>query len=160
MALIVEDGTGKTDANAYVSEADCTAYLSARGKSITGNKEQAIIKATDFMMQKYRGRWQGIKKTQAQALDWPRYDVVVDGYSVESDIVPNEVKNACCELAFRADTEDLMADLTQGVKREKIDVIEVEYDTSSSQQKRYAAVESILGPYLTGASNMVRLQRV
>lgn len=160
MALIVEDGTGKADANAYVSEADCTAYLAARGKLIAGDKEQAIIKATDFMMQKYRGRWQGIKKTQAQALDWPRYDVVVDGYSVASDIVPNEVKIACCELAFRAETEDLMPDLTQGVKREKIDVIEVEYDTNSSQSKRFNAVDSILSPYLTGASNMMRLQRV
>jgi hypothetical protein len=160
MALIVEDGTGLANANSYVSEAECTAYLAARGKTIAGTKEVAIIKAMDFMRQKYRGRWQGIKKTDAQALDWPRYDVLVDGYSVLSTIVPVEVKNACCELAFRADTEDLMADLTQGVKREKIDVIEVEYDTSSSQQKRYAAVESILGPYLTGASNMVRLQRV
>jgi hypothetical protein len=160
MALIVEDGTGKPDANSYVSEAECTAYLAARGKAIAGSKEVAIIKAMDFMRQNYRGRWQGIKKTDAQALDWPRYDVVVDGYSVLSTIVPIEVKNACCELAFRADTEDLMPDLTQGVKREKIDVIEVEYDTSSSQQKRFNAVTSMLGPYLTGSTTMVRLQRV
>lgn len=160
MALIVEDGTGKADANSYVSEAECTAYLAARGKTIAGSKEVAIIKAMDFMRQNYRGKWQGSKKTQTQALDWPRYGVEVDCFSVSSDIVPAEVKNACCELAFRADTEDLMADLKQGVKRKKIDVIEVEYDTSSPQQKRFAAVESILGPYLTGASNMVRLQRV
>lgn len=160
MALIVEDGTGKGDANAYVSTADLDAYLSLRGKSIASGKEEAIIKATDYMMQKYRGNWRGIKKTSTQALDWPRYDIVVDGYSLDSNIIPKDVKNACCELAYRAASDDLYSDLTQGVIREKIDVIEVEYDQSTPQVKRFVAVDAMLRPYLNNTGYVVGLVRV
>jgi hypothetical protein len=100
------------------------------------------------MRQAYRSRWQGVKVDEDQALDWPRYDVVVEGYVIASNIVPAEVKNACAELALRASEGDLLADQSQGVIREKVGQIEVEYDRSSPQQARYSAVESMLAPYL------------
>lgn len=154
MSLIVEDGTIVPGAESLTSVAEATAYHAARGNAAWAAlatdtiREQCLRKGTDFMRQAYRSRWQGVKVDEDQALDWPRYDVVVEGYAIDSDIVPTEVKNACAELALRASAGDLLADQSQGVIREKVGQIEVEYDRSSPQQARYSAIESLLAPYL------------
>ena len=154
MSLIVEDGSVVTGAESYISVADATTYNTARGNAawaaLTTDalREAALRKATDFMRQVYRSRWQGYKVNEDQALDWPRYDVEVEGYAVDSDIVPTEVKNACAELALKASAAELNPDLTQGVAREKVGQIEVEYDKASPQFTRYRAIDALLSPYL------------
>ncbi len=154
MALIVETGSGKSDSESYISVADATTYHTARGNAAWAAlatdalREAALRKATDFMRQVYRSRWQGYKVNEDQALDWPRYDVEVEGYAVDSDIVPTEVKNACAELALKASAAELNPDLTQGVAREKVGQIEVEYDKASPQFTRYRAIDALLSPYL------------
>ena len=154
MSLIVEDGSVVTGAESYISVADATTYHTARGNAawaaLTTDalREAALRKATDFMRQVYRSRWQGYKVNEDQALDWPRYNVEVEGYAVDSDIVPTEVKNACAELALRASAAELNPDLTQGVAREKVGQIEVEYDKASPQFTRYKAIDALLSPYL------------
>ena len=154
MALIVEDGSGKSDSESYISVADASTYHAARGNTAWAAlatdalREAALRKATDFMRQVYRSRWQGYKVNEDQALDWPRYYVEVEGYAIDSDIVPTEIKNACAELALRASAADLNPDLTQGVAREKVGQIEVEYDKASPQFTRYKAIDAILSPYL------------
>ena len=164
MSLIVEDGTIVPGAESLTSVADATAYHAARGNAAWAAlatdtiREQCLRKGTDFMRQAYRSRWQGVKVDEDQALDWPRYDVVVDGYTVDSDIVPTEVKNACAELALRASAGDLLADQSQGVIREKVGQIEVEYDRSSPQQARYSAVESMLAPYLLAGGSGISMR--
>lgn len=124
-------------------------------------REQWLRKATDYMTQAYRSRWQGARYTETQALDWPRQGVVRDSWAVGYDEVPTEVKYACAELALKAATADLSPDLTQGVTREKVGQIEVEYDKSSPQRVRYAAIDALLAPYLKsgGSGCMVRLER-
>jgi len=154
MALEVEDGTGKSTAESYISVADASNYHTVRGNTAWAAlatdalREAALRKATDFMRQVYRSRWQGYKVNEDQALDWPRYDVEVEGYAVDSDIVPTEVKNACAELALKASAAELNPDLTQGVAREKVGQIEVEYDKASPQFTRYRAIDALLSPYL------------
>ena len=154
MSLIVEDGSVVTGAESYISVADASNYHTVRGNTawaaLTTDalREAALRKATDYMRQAYRSRWQGYKVNEDQALDWPRYGVEVEGYAVDSDIVPTEVKNACAELALRASAADLNPDLTQGVAREKVGQIEVEYDKASPQFTRYKAIDALLSPYL------------
>lgn len=153
MSLEVEDGTGKSNSESYISVADATAYHTARGNAAwalltTAQMEAAARKATDYMRQVYRSRWKGYKVNENQALDWPRYDVEVEGYAVDSDIVPTEVKNACAELALRASAADLNPDLTQGVLSEQVGSIQVTYDKASPQFTRYRAIDAILSPYL------------
>ena len=154
MTLIVEDGSIVTGAESYISVADASTYHTARGNTAWAAlatdalREAALRRATDYMRQAYRSRWQGYKVNEDQALDWPRYDVEVEGYAVDSDIVPTEVKNACAELALRASAADLNPDLTQGVAREKVGQIEVEYDKASPQFTRYRAIDALLSPYL------------
>lgn len=154
MALVVEDGTGKADAESYISVADANARATAFGTTAwTGTdaaKEAALRRATAHMEQSYRERWKGTRLLRAQALSWPRYGVEVDGYTVDSNIVPADVANACADLAVRALTETLNADLERGVVREKVGPIETEYDRYSPQSKRYQAVDMALRPYLKG----------
>ena len=154
MTLIVEDGSGKSDSESYISVADASNYHTVRGNTAWAAlatdalREAALRRATDYMRQAYRSRWQGYKVNEDQALDWPRYDVEVEGYAIDSDIVPTEIKNACAELALRASAVDLNPDLTQGVAREKVGQIEVEYDKASPQFTRYRAIDALLSPYL------------
>ena len=159
MALIVEDGTSKTDAESYASVAYADAYFSARNinnwASNTADKEGHLRLATDYIEATYAELWQGTKKERLQALQWPRDYVYVDGYSLDSNVIPKELMNACCELAHRSVTETLLPDLTKSVKREKVDVIEVEYDTNSGDGVRYQQIDRMLSRYLV-ASGMFR----
>ena len=154
MSLIVEDGSIVTGAESYITVAEASTYHSNRGNAtwaaLTSDavREQCLRKATDFMRQAYRSRWQGYKVNEDQALDWPRYGVEVEGYAVDSDIVPTEIKNACAELALKASAAELNPDLTQGVLSEQVGSIQVTYDKGSPQFTRYRAIDAIIAPYL------------
>lgn len=165
MALIVEDGSGRTDSESYISVANATARHAAFGNTAWAAlatdalREAALRNATAYMQQAYRSRWTGLKLTAAQALDWPRYGVVVDGYDVASDIVPTEIANACADLALKASAGELNADLERAVIREKVGPLEIEYSAHSPQQIRYRAIDQMLSPYLSGSSASFRVTR-
>lgn len=163
MALVVETGAGLAGAESYISVADADARHTALGNSAwTGDdsvKEAALRKATEYMEQAFRSRWSGVRRTGTQALSWPRAYVLVDGYGVESDVVPSIVANACADLALKALSEDLNADLERAVVRKKVGPLETEYDRASPQSKRYRAVDMALAPYLKGSSAMATLVR-
>lgn len=158
MALVVEDGTVVSGAESYITVAAADTYHSNRGNTEWDDlddttKEQLLRKATDYMTQKYRERWKGDRVSLTQPLDWPRESVkVYYGETLweefDDESVPDAVVNACAELALKANTEDLMADLTRGITREKIGPLETEYDTNSPQAKRFKAIDAMLKPYL------------
>jgi hypothetical protein len=113
MTLVVEDGTGKADAQSYLSVADANSYLAARGYTLWATisdveKESCLIRATDFM-ESYS--WKGNRVTTTQALDWPRDNVTAYGLLTPSNIVPKNIKDACAELAFRAASGPLSPDV-------------------------------------------------
>lgn len=164
MALVHETGAGLANAESYISVADADARQTALGNTnwgdlTTDEKEQALRRATSFMEQAYRTRWVGQRLSIEQALSWPRYDVCVDGFYVESTTVPVDVANACADLALKAAAADLNADLTRSVVRKKIGPLETEYDRNSPQSIRYRAVDMALAPYLKGSSAMATLVR-
>jgi len=154
MALVTEDGTGLSTAESYISVADATTYFTNRGNTTWGAiasdalREAYLRKATDYMTQMYRARWEGARYTEDQALCWPRTGVVRDSWSVAIDEIPVEVQNACAELALKASTAELAPDLTRGTIREKIDVVDTWYDKSSPEYTRYRAIDAMLQPYL------------
>ncbi|MBY0238134.1 MAG: hypothetical protein K2X55_02360 [Burkholderiaceae bacterium] len=172
MALIVEDGTGRTDAESYCSVADADRYHRAVGKEAdwvdldTDVKEQKLREATRFMRQAYRPRWAGARVNSSQALCWPRYGVYVDKFTVASNVVPNDVRDACAELALRAAGGDgLLPDLETGsnqVKVEKIGPLTTEFfEANVDAAARFPAVDAILQPYFaaSGSSGMMKVVR-
>jgi hypothetical protein len=164
MALIVEDGTGLATAESYISVADTSTRMAALGNTTwttlsTAEMEQALRRATTYMGQAYRQRWHGTRLLRTQALDWPRYGACVDGYQVDSTIVPLDVANACADLAFKAAAGDLAADLERGIVRERVGPLETEYDRFSPQAVRYRSIDMALAPYLKGSSAMATVIR-
>jgi hypothetical protein len=157
MAFVVETGAGLSNANSYASVSHADDYATTRGLTAwTGTqaqKEAALVRATDYMEATYRGAWLGYKASETQALSWPRSNVEVDLFPIPANIVPLPIVNACVELAIRALTEDLLADLGQRVKREKVDVLEVEYADGSDAVQRFPLVSRMLSPYIYGGSN-------
>ena len=163
MALIVEDGTGKADAESLITLAAANTRHTALGNTAwTGTdaaKEAALRRATIYMEQAYRSAWKGARRTIEQALSWPRYGVTVDGFYLDSDAIPTDVANACADLALRALAGDLSEDQTRAIKREKVGPLETEYSEYSPQTTRYRAVDMALAPYLKGAGAQLRLER-
>lgn len=154
--LIVEDGTAKPDADSYIATADANIYHANRGNTAwaglsTLAKEAALRKATDYMLQVYRWKWAGERKTTAQSLDWPRLNVPLQDFAgagfVSDTTVPVPVQNACAELALRAAVGDLAPDVGRVATRERIDVIEVEYSVNAAPWVRYRAADNMLTAY-------------
>lgn len=105
VTLTVENGTGLTNANTYLSLADAVAYFNNRNDtSFNGATPDqgagALVRAAQGMDYWLNGRWYGRRATQAQALDWPRIGVVdSDCYPIAKNIIPQKIKNAQCEIA-------------------------------------------------------------
>lgn len=154
MSLIVEDGTGRADAESYCSEAAADSYHAAR-MNVTWSalasdaKEAALRNATDYLSFTYSGCWAGSRASLTQALDWPRTDVpyadsVEGGAYRPHDAVPAELVKATAELALRAKDGPLVMDLGRETVSEAVDVIRVTYKEGGERQTQYAAAEGWL----------------
>ncbi len=138
MTLTVEDGTGKSDADAFISLAFADSYHTTYGNSTwtgeNGDKEAAIRRATVYLSNSLP--WEGYRSNNRdQALAWPRAGVIDgEGIGIDSDEMPIELQNATAEVALRelitpgAMNPDFTA--SDQVKREKIGQIEVEYSSA------------------------------
>lgn len=159
MALIVEDGTGKIDAESYCDAAFADDFHSKRGNTAwtdleTLDKEIHLRRATDYMMQAYRSRWRGNRLKETQLLDWPReMDIVPD-----SSVIPIEVKRACAELALRSIAGDLAPDVDRETASETVGSVAVTYRRGPTY-KRFRAIDMLLSPYLSSTGTVARLLR-
>jgi hypothetical protein len=163
MTLVVEDGSGISTAESYISVAAAgTRHTNLGNTAWTGTdaaKESALRRATAHMEQAYRTRWKGTRLTRAQALSWPRYGAIADGWDVPSTEVPTDVANACADLALKALADELAPDVTRVAIREKVGPLEREYSPYSPQSPQYRAVDLALAPYLFGGASTSRLVR-
>ena len=153
MALVTEDGSGKPDAQAFVSVADADAWLAARGYTLWATimeveKEQAIRRATDHLEQVYGPRWRGDKASDAQALSWPRSGVVVSGYEIPADVIPPVLVSASCLTAFKAASGDLDPDIERLVQSETIGPMTTVYERGASPRTKRTAIDDMLAPLL------------
>lgn len=131
MALVVEDGTGKADAESYASIASINAYATANGKTfpITGSDgpstaaavaaaEAAARRSTKWLDGTYRDRFPGSRKNgREQGLEWPRTGAVdADGNAISDEAIPKEIVEAQAEAAIRelARPGGLSPDVTAG----------------------------------------------
>lgn len=114
---------GAADADSYATVEEFTAYHDARGTtyaaSPTSAIENALRRGTQYLDNAYRGRWQGYRTNETQALAWPRigsggdsrfrfpgqsfaiYGIIdEDGFEIGADVVPAQIKNAAIEAAL------------------------------------------------------------
>lgn len=148
--MVVEDGTGLSNADSFVSVAYADTYFTTRGvtawASLT-NKKALLIKATDYIEAVYSESWKGVTLNDTQSLSFPR---IID----DSTVYPDRLLKAVCELALKANSGDLLVDVEQRTIEEKVDVITVKYAEYSDQKTQYSMVYGLISPYLlsTGAN--------
>lgn len=156
MTLIVEDGSGRADAESYISVSDATAYHAAMGNTAWSAadpvaQEAALRRATQYLDAHYR--FAGSRLTEMQALAWPRD---------AAEWPVRSVLDATCEGALRALSGPLYTDEGAApVTRETVGPITVEYGASQSGgQARYALIDDLLRSLLAVSGRLtLRLER-
>lgn len=169
MALVVEDGSGLSTAEAYASVAEADAYWALRGvpsawsSSTTPQKEEALRTAADFLDSEGHLRWKGTRYGAIQRLAWPRDGVSVDGVGLERAQIPRALKEANIEAALRARTATagLVPDETEvGVASESVAVGPIQesktYRGEKTAATRYEYVHRLLAPLLRTRGAMER----
>ena len=168
--FIIEDGTGKTDATAYIDLDGADQYLENSDRRtawrVFSSKERqaALIQGADYIDQTFRNRYKGQRFSSAQRLEWPRIEVFDElGNLTTPDAglagsIPEEIGNASVEYAFEAATSPLaptpvVDDTGREVisKREKVDVLEesTQYrDVSTPKFRKYPRAELVLRRWL------------
>lgn len=151
MEIIVEDGSNVAGANSYVSLTDADTYHEARQntswvQASNDAKTGAILRAMAYLESV---AWAGMRVLRDQALMWPRAGVVDrDGYELASNAIPRALVSALCELALRevSSPGSTSPDLERGgmVKREKVDVLEVEYQDGAPGVTVFTVVDRLL----------------
>ena len=150
----VETDEGLPNANSLASVQDFKDYYSLRNVDISTLADTQIegflVLGTDYIVQKYD--FIGSKLKDTQSLPFPR---VVNNET----IFPVNVKYATILLAFKSQNGSLLADSQQQVKKEKVDVLEVEYMDGSSSEVVYNDVLGYLKPYLSNVGNIYNISR-
>lgn len=129
MTLVVEDGSIVAGANSYINTTDFTAYATARDYTLVSGAETLLIQAMDYLESQ---DFIGLKFYATQPLQWPRADVVIDGYWVYVNTIPQLLKDALCEIAIAIDQGDSpVLTLTPNKKRVQVGEVSVEYASNS-----------------------------
>ncbi len=171
MAIVVEDGTGRADAESYASIADADARHVKFGdmpnwaaESDVTLREQALREATQFLESEYRGRLPGYRASKEQALHFPAFSAFdADGYLLDSSDVPAAMVQATCALSDRAIAGTLRPDVVDGgsLARERVKVGPIEEDLTyvggqDTGRTSYEIVDSILSRLLGPAGQVWR----
>jgi hypothetical protein len=111
VALIVEDGTGLSNAESYLSVADADSYFETmRGDESTYAADWGAVSTTTAIKEACL-RWatrlidrhwafDGEKSTTTQKLRWPRsYVEDIEGDEIDGDIIPEDLQHATAEMA-------------------------------------------------------------
>ncbi len=176
--LVIEDGSGKGDANCYVGREDANAYFEGRlaaeawSAATDATKDRALAMATRIIDAVFQfGGW---KANQSQALAWPRYDCPDLGSSGASGIlgqeylaansVPRCVWDATCELGLTLLAEDRTLDAF-GAGMQSLDVaqaVKIVFDPLRPKpivSKYVQALLSRVGQYVGAGNCVVKLAR-
>lgn len=162
MALIVEDGSGRADAESYLSVAEADAYFAERGGpaawtgAATADKEAALRYAARWLDGRYR--WRGAIFDAEQGLGWPRTGARDDDGRTLAG-VPQRLKDAAAELALAHLDEALNAARDRETRRERVNGLEVEYAAGAAPARRHPYVDGLLRGLVVGGTAGVPLER-
>lgn len=164
MALTIEDGTAKTNADSFATVAEAQAFATARNLTLPETDaeiEKLLVKAADFLIG-LEPHFQGFRVGLNQRLPFPRFNVIQNGYYVDSDAIPETLKEAQIRLAISANTTELRPDGTgQEITREKIGPIETEYGKTGSGtvNPQFNQAMDFLKPLMKNAGGWLNVQR-
>lgn len=166
-SLIVEDGTGLTTANSYISLSFADSYHRERlndrwrtdslGNGVTGEKRtSAILQATEYIDAEFVFRGCATFPENPQVLAWPRIGILTeDNELVDSESLPVAVQRATAEMALSILELGgaLPTQATGSVKqrRERVGVVESELKFDASETARFfPRVHQLLAQLVAG----------
>lgn len=154
MPVSVVATVGVSNANSYltVAGADDLANLAlgtlSWSTATTDNKGRALINATRYLDQL---EWVGSRASTTQSLAWPREEAECGEVSYANNVIPDPIKQATFELAEALlDDNSLFVGTSTGgtelipgipnanLKRARVDVLEVEFNTTQQAEARNA----------------------
>ena len=173
LTLIKEDGTGRSDANTYASEADADTFFAGHlypdywvAPVNQTRRTAALAMATAII----DAEWQfhGHRAVAGQALQWPRADCPdPDGEAratVAEDAVPVAIVNATCQMALKLLQTDRTVDPAgEGIFSEWTEFTGKKYDATTRRPVLPPWVQSWLLKYgvpIRKTGGMVKLVRV
>lgn len=166
MAFVAEDGTGLEDANSFCSVAFADSYFADRGVTTwtgtTSVKQTALVRATDYISNRWAGRFLQDPFSEEQALPFPWE--ACDG---TAEALPAKLLKATAEYALRALSAELAPDPTvddAGVqvveKTEKVGPLEetTKYQVGGKQAqfRPYPAADVLMRGLVRPANRVVR----
>ncbi|AUR90852.1 head completion adaptor [Vibrio phage 1.151.O._10N.222.46.B1] len=158
--LIVEDGTGKVDAQSYIDSSYLDQYAALRGEDLSAysieQKEAAIyVCANDFIDVFHL--FKGSKLNAEQGLSLPTDEVILTDVATHRDIQEANANGAILQLKGALLIDTTAADVNGSVKSSssKVDVIEesTEYfeDTERTVKYNTPIIDRLLRPYTGGS---------
>ena len=163
MALIVEDGTGLSTAEGYISIADADTYIAAyKGANATWDaatdsaKEIASRQSAQYLDGRFN--WKGDMESSDQALDWPRTGAF-DELGAEYEDLPTGLTQAAALVMFlivTGETLTVNVNRDKQVRRKKVDVIETEYESGASQQPTFPEIGRLLSGLFYPSGTIIR----
>ena len=138
--FITEDGTGKSNATAYITVAEFKQYWENRGRSFTQTDatiQAWINQATEYIDGSFQ--FKGCQVLDSQALQFPRYGVIkFNGTIIDSDIVPVQIKNSTAYIACQVGDSIILNSMQTNIKSE----------TYGPVSKTFSGPESISFDYI------------
>lgn len=167
MALVIEDGTVVAGASSFATVAEVRAFAAARSLTVPAadaDVEVLLVKAADYLTY-LEPKFQGQRFSPAtQSLLFPRDGVVLFGVALAPSVIPVQLVQAQISLAVEANSVTLLPrNSGRIVKKEKLDVIETEYQDSGTTAPvpSFPQVEALLAPLFdAGGSTSFELLRV
>lgn len=159
--MALDTTIGSTSADSYATLAEYQAYVAAIGRSASGvdatdeanlrRAAQIIDRDCEFI---------GMKQYQIQSLSWPRLvNELVDDWPIDPDTVPQDIKDAQCELAYLVQGGlDPHATITAVIKSAGAGPARVEF-LGGQGKPQLVAIAGLLRPYVRAGRGQARLMR-
>lgn len=150
--FVVEDGTGLSNANSYVSLQEAEDILVTNIHNTSWNaladtqKEYLLAFSTSLLDTK--ADWYGQKTVPSSALRWPRkYVVDQDCVTIPNNSIPHQLKQATAQYArYLVDNDRTTEQETDGFTKIVVDVIQIDIDS----RYRLAAVPTYINELVFG----------
>ena len=155
MALTVEDGTAKTDADSYSETADAQTYYTDMGYTDTPS-DATMRRGSRWLDAYFMVRLKGTKATSGQSMQWPRSGVTdEDGNLVSSDSVPAEWVQAAQEMGRKVTTTMTVSE-GKSIRRVKAGSVEVEFASAQSERETLDYVSWLVRPFLKASNRVIK----
>lgn len=171
IVIVVEDGTGKTNSNAYASIEYVKQYAIEHDVILPDDDDKIatmIIKSTDFIESK-ECEYSGERTNDLQALSWPRECAKVNCKKFPNNAIPKVLMDAQAALVLVVDSGlDLFTNYgpSDFVIEEKVGPITTKYSDplEIGMTQHFGAAEALLNKLYNGgcscSGGMLKTRRV